>query len=656
MQCGSNLDDIESIVPVPRNLFKDQDLMKTVVLNMIKTEIKDQKEMDKFIRQEQRRIHQTIAHNQLLYTYRVMVKNKEITRNKHYEQFLVFKTVRSLSGICQITVFTGPGFKTLEDGEEFNRDPHYASERVKKLAKDFKNYSCPFDCFYCPNQPGMVRSYLKTEPGVMRAAENDFDPILQFRDRARTMIINGMEAVKIELNVKGGTFTEYDDDYRFDFITRLYYAANTLYDKNFDTNPRPIKTLEEEIKINETALCGIIGLTVEARPDSIKPQELINFRRMGITRYEMGIQTIHDSVLKYVNRGCRHKHAVKAAKLLLDNCIKYDIHIMYDLVTSTPEMDREMLYYLLNSPDLQADQWKLYPTTVVPWTKIETWYNNYKRGYDTEKNPENLSKVDNRIYKPYAEEILPDIKIKHGKTEIYSSPLIELLIETLSNIHPWIRINRVIRDIPGSHYVLQENYREDMRQIIEKEIKSRGLKCRDIRSRELKNKNVDVSIAKLFVRQYEASGGTEYFISYETPDEETIFGFLRLRISKDAGSVFPELKNTGLIRELHVYGKVIPVNEKNNQNNKAQHQGFGKKLIKKAEEITLHNGLTRIAVIAGVGVRNYYRKQGFFDHPGLGNFQIKTLTKPYTMFSTIMVSALFFAWLAIIVGFVHYVL
>jgi len=654
MECTAT--DIEDMIPKPMNLFKDQSLMESVVLNMLKTTIKTQKEMDKFIRKEQQRIHESIAHNQLLYTYRCMVRDKKIERNKHYEQFLKSKIVRELSGICQITVVMGPGFKTLEDDTgnqvELNRDPLYSSVRTQRLAKEHKHYSCPFNCFYCPDQPGQPRSYLKTEPAVMRANSFDFDPILQFRERAKTMKLNGQETVKIELNIKGGTFSEYDNEYRTDFVHKLYYAANTMFDKDFEVNPRLMKTLEEEIKINETALCGIIGLTVEARADSIKPEELIKFRRMGITRFEMGVQSIFDSVLKYVNRGCKHQHSVKAMKLLKDNNFKVDIHIMFDLPSSNPNMDKETVDYLVDSPDLQPDQTKLYPCTVVPFTKIEIWYNNYIRNYDTELNPEGLSNVDNRIYKPYAEENLQDIIIEHGKTKLYSTPLIELLIYYLSRIQPWVRVNRIIRDIPGQHYVKMENYHEDMRQILDKEMKKRNLKCMEIRTRELKDKKVDINQAQLVVRKYEASGGTEYFISFETPDQTVLFGFLRLRISKDAGSVFSELKNTAMIRELHVYGKVIPVSQQNESTNKAQHKGFGKQLIKKAEEIALDHGYTRISVIAGVNTRPYYNKLGYLNHPGDGHFQIKTLTPPIKI--TNIIIPILFVLLSIFILYIYY--
>jgi ELP3 family radical SAM enzyme/protein acetyltransferase len=195
-------------------------------------------------------------------------------------------------------------------------------------------------------------------------------------------------------------------------------------------------------------------------------------------------------------------------------------------------------------------------------------------------------------------------------------------MKVIPNIHPWIRVNRLIRDIPGG-YVSNDNYREDARNFLEKEVVRRGSKIQEIRNREVRNNTQNIDKAILVVRKYRASGGDEYFISYESPDKSIIYGFLRLRLSQDSGSVFPELKGCALMRECHSYGKTIAVKDKTTK--AAQHMGFGKKMIAKAEELSISNGYKRISVIAGVGVRNYYRKQGYLDAPGQGYFQIKDL-------------------------------
>lgn len=651
MECSHDVDDIESAVPIPMNLFEDQALMESVVLNMINTDIKTQKEMDKFIREQQQRIHKTIAHNQLLYTYRCMIQANKISNKKQFEQFLISKSVRGTSGVMVITLMTSAYPKKVKSdfSDEYNNsDPFYKSEEAIRLAKEYSKFSCKFNCDYCPEEPNMPRSYIKREPAVARAVQNNFDPVLQFRDRGKAYLISGHPVDKIELIISGGTWSSYDSEYQEEFIRDSYYAANTFYQRDFDTTSRTRLSLEEEIKINRTSKCRIIALTLETRPDQINATELIRFRRFGVTRVQLGIQNTDNHILRYVSRGCTNEDAIASIKLLKDNGFKIDIHIMPDLPLSTPESDKRMFEYILNSPDLQADDWKIYPTSVVKWSRIETWYNNHKRNYDTETNPEKLSFKDNKIYKPYAEDIIENIKIKHGKTEIYSNPLIELIIWVKSQVHPWIRLNRVIRDLPHL-YISTEGYREDLRQIIQKEMQKKGLKCKCIRCREVKNKQSDISQAKLIVRQYFASGGVEYFISFESSDESILYGFLRLRISKDSGSVFPELKDTAMIRELHVYGKVAKVDEKNMLDDKIQHKGLGKKLIQKAEEITLQNNLNRIAVIAGIGVITYYHKQGYLDYPGKGSYQIKILTKPSQFLFTQNIFSILVILLSIII-------
>lgn len=626
--------DIENIIPVPRNFVEDPIALEYVVRELLTTNINSDQDMVTFIRAQQKIVHCPLNPIKILYIYRTMINDGKIERNKHYEQFMKSKRVRATSGVMVVTVVTSPWPKTAEElygadveGDVHNSDPFDKPELTQEFAKTFKKFSCKFDCFYCPAEPGQPRSYIKREPAVARSNSHRFDAVAQFRDRGMTYLINGHHFDKVELIVLGGTWSSYPRDYQEEFIRDLYYAANTFYSKNYDQNPnsrRSRLSVEEEIKLNEDSFCRIIGLTLETRPDEINPEELIRFRRFGVTRVQLGIQHVDDDILRYVNRGCTTKDAINAIKLLKDSCFKVDIHLMPDLPGSNPEKDRNMFEHILNSPDLQADQMKLYPTAVLPWSRIETWHNNYKRGYNTKKNPEHLSKVDNRIYKPYAEDPLNNIKIQVSKKlEIPSTPLIELLIEFKNKIHPWIRINRLVRDFPGL-YISGGNDRENLRDIIHKEMQKRGLVCKCIRCREVKNRKTDVQNAILVVREYDASEGKEYFISYESPDKSIIYGFLRLRISPNSGKVcFPELVNTALMRELHVYGTVVPINKKNDVSSESsQHMGFGKRLIKKAEELTISHGLDRIAVIAGVGVRNYYRKQGYQDD---GQFQIKKL-------------------------------
>ena len=257
---------------------------------------------------------------------------------------------------------------------------------------------------------------------------------------------------------------------------------------------------------------------------------------------------------------------------------------MPDLPFSSPEKDKKMFDMVLNSPDLQVDQWKIYPCEIVPWTIIKKWY-------------------ENGTYKPYSHE-----------------DLIDVILDVKTKVHPWIRLNRVIRDIPNE-YIIGGNNVTNLRQYLIQMLKDQGKKCKCIRCREVRYKQKFDGI-KLIVRQYESSGGQEYFISYESLNEETIFGFLRLRLSKNAGiGCIKEIENSALIRELHVYGKMMPT-DKRNEINGMQHRGYGKKLMKKAEEIAIRNGYNRMAVISGIGVKNYYRKIGYHSE---GTFMVKNL-------------------------------
>ena len=306
-------------------------------------------------------------------------------------------------------------------------------------------------------------------------------------------------------------------------------------------------------------------------------------------------------ILKGVNRGCTIEDAMNALKLLKNSCFKVDAHWMPDLPNSSPKIDREMFDYILNSDSLQFDQWKVYPTATVPWTKIKKWYDAGEYTPYTEKNPEDL---------------------------------IDVLLDMMRKVHPWIRLNRVVRDIPnttrdGQLYIYAGNKVTNLRQILHDRLKERGEFCSCIRSREVKNKLEMIECAKTIVREYKSSEGYEYFISIESGNNKNsiysngnwynnntrepgiMYGFLRLRLTNNSGNKYlPELYNSALVRELHVYGQVTSKHNKNKED-KAQHSGFGKMLMKKAEEISIENGYAKIAVISGIGVRNYYKQIGY---------------------------------------------
>ncbi|CUF33771.1 acetyltransferase, putative [Bodo saltans] len=512
-----------------------------------------EKELEKFVVQSSRisGIGDTAKKSELTAAYRQLVRQGDVATNPIIEQLLIRKKGRSHSGVLVITVFLGPG-----------------------------EFSCPKDCHYCPNQPGVARSYLLKEPGVLRGYRNQWDPIRQFVDRACALENNGHVVDKIELIILGGTFSFYPVEYVEQFMQASFYAANTY----FDSAPlRPSGTLAEELHINETARCRIIGVTVETRPDFINASELRRYRSLGVTRVQLGIQHLDDDILNLINRDCPTAKTVVAIKRLLDGGFKVDAHWMPDLPGSSYQKDMELFQNLFSEENVnfQVDQWKVYPTATVPFTVIKQWYEEGR-------------------YKPYAEE-------EGGKY------MVQLLVYIMKTCPERIRLNRIIRDIPGT-YIMGGEKRGNLRQVIEAAMKADGIRCKDIRERECKGAPIDRSKAKVFVDKFRASEGTEYYISIENESRSSLFGHLRLRIRDDcslSSSLFPALENAALIRELHTYGRLVAVNTANT-GKEAQHMGVGTELMRKAESIALtEHGLKKTVVIAGIGVRKYYEKLGY---------------------------------------------
>ena len=284
------------------------------------------------------------------------------------KQLLVKKASKSQSGVLVITVLTAP----------------YPIVNGKK-----QKFSCAWNCYYCPNEPDQPRSYLHDEPAVKRANENGFDAVLQFTDRAATLAMNGHPVDKIELLVLGGTWASYPHEYQEEFVRDLFYAANTFGDRGENCRKERL-SLAEEQRMNESAEAKIIGLTLETRPDTIDAFELRRLRHYGCTRVQLGVQHTDDTVLKKINRGCYTADTIAALALLKDACYKVDIHLMPNLPGSSIAIDTAMFERVLYDEHLQADQWKIYPCEIVPWTVIKKWH-------------------DEGSYHPYGEEELSEV-------------------------------------------------------------------------------------------------------------------------------------------------------------------------------------------------------------------------------------------------------
>lgn len=539
----------------------------------------------------------------LFQVYLELVRDKQVSdTNEHLlRKTLQIKSVKSDSGIANITIFTSPY-------------PSYVNEIGEKVTQRF---SCSFACHFCPNAPDMPRSYLLNEPAVLRAAKNRFDCVSQMHDRMNTLYITGNDIYKLEVNVLGGTFSSYPRLYVEEFVRDIYYAANSFWGANAELrDPKEKRSLQEEKEFNETAKSRVVLIAVETRPDCITPDELRFYRRLSITRIQMGVQHTDDDILNKINRKCPTSKTIKAIELLKRHGFKIDAHFMPNLPFSSPSKDRKMLieelcglngivkhsykkswldwwygregehwqYYELTRPDLSCDQLKIYPCAVTIHTEIEKWY---KEG----------------TYVPYNQ-----------------SHLTSILLDFKSLVFPWIRLNRIMRDFYEVNIFSKSGKDLNMRTQLKDMLTKEGKHCNCIRCRQVKTKEWDGTHV-IVIRKYNASNGEEYFISAESSDYHTLYGFVRLRLDDAKDKVFPELDGCALLREAHVYSAVADFSVVGN----VQHRGIGKKLMRKAEEIAYQKKYKKMAVIAAVGSRGFYTKIGYKLDPGPGEYMIKCL-------------------------------
>lgn len=424
-----------------------------------------------------------------------------------------------------------------------------------------KPHPCPGNCLFCPTEKNMPKSYLSNEPAVMRAIINDFDPYNQVTMRLKALEANGHATDKIELIIMGGTWSYHNKQYQTWFIKRCFEALNKYRSKN----------LALAQKKNETAKHRCIGLTLETRPDYINIKEIKRMRKLGCTRVELGIQHLDEKILKLNRRGHSAKQSIEAIKLLKNAGFKLNLHLMPNMYGSTPAKDLKMFQDLYSDGNYMPDMIKIYPCIVNEHADL---YKIYKQ----------------KKYKPYTDK-----------------QLLELLKKIKKITPPWVRITRLIRDIPEES-IIAGNKITNLRQLLQEQSKQEGWNCACIRCREAGHQPTQSGQIKFNEIKYQSNDGQEYFLSFESKDKKILYAFLRLRLPNNfQKSYLPELKNAALIREVHTYGQLVSLNKKG----EVQHLGLGKKLLIEAEKITRKQGYKKIAVISGIGVREYYKKNSY---------------------------------------------
>lgn len=556
----------------------------------------------------------------------------------------VFKFSQILNGYKKLAGTNGLAEVKDQIIQALKKKPTRTASGVTPVTVLTKPFPCPGKCIFCPNDVRMPKSYLSDEPGAQRAERNFFDPYLQTYNRLEALSSIGHNTDKVEIIILGGTWSFYPEAYQIWFIKECFRALNDfgvrddrvdvekryqqmedqltkLRQLKLSNNPQENKKvveefnlafhgeklknsynhvisnlyvgpekvggfdkyqvadwteLEEQQKINETAISRCVGLVVETRPDNISEEEVLRIRRLGATKTQIGVQSLQDEVLELNKRGHDVAATRKAFKLLRQAGFKIHAHWMANLYGSDVEKDMHDFDQLFSDPDFHPDELKIYPCSLISSAELMQVYKQGK-------------------WRPYDE-----------------SQLLEVVSYALTHTPGYCRLTRVIRDIPSDD-IVAGNKKTNFRQISEKKIKDEEKILVDIRSREIRDDQFEIDKVRLERIEYQTSITREIFLQFVVETEkrpDIILAFLRLSLP-DQNSFIDELAGSAMIREIHVYGPAVGIGKKDKS--RAQHEGFGTQLIKKAREIAKQEKYDKLSVISSIGTREYYRKKGFSD-------------------------------------------
>jgi len=506
---------------------------------------------------------------ELVSAYQQLTAAGELPFVRALQRRLQMKPVRTSSGVAPVTVLTEPA-------------------------------GCPGRCIFCPDAEGMPKSYLPDEPGARRAAQCGFDPYLQVRTRLDTFEAMGHATDKIELLILGGTWSAYSRKYREWFVRRCLDAMNVSRDTDVmlshsEASPQhdaetlrsaqgdavESATLADAQARNETASHRNVGLVIETRPDWVTPDEIVHLRRLGVTKVQLGVQSLDDRILALNQRGHDVATVRRAVGLLRVAGFKLHLHWMPNLLGATPESDRVDFERLWSDVALRPDELKIYPCSIIEGTEL---YRLWREGQ----------------YRPYTDE-----------------ELLDLVADCKATIPAYCRVNRVFRDIPADDIVAGVKS-SNLRQLVHERMAARGQVCGCIRCREIRETEVLDGDLHLVVHEYDTAVSREQFIGLETAAGK-LAGFLRLSLphketceiseTSQVWDAMPELRGAAMIREVHVYGPALSIGAANA--GEAQHLGLGRRLIDEAEVRAAAAGYDRVAVISAIGTRRYYEPLGF---------------------------------------------
>ncbi|MDQ3249598.1 MAG: tRNA uridine(34) 5-carboxymethylaminomethyl modification radical SAM/GNAT enzyme Elp3 [Chloroflexota bacterium] len=481
----------------------------------------------------------------LIAGYRHLVAEGDLEPDPLLEQRIRMKPMRTQSGVAPVTVLTAPA-------------------------------GCPGKCIFCPDDWRMPKSYIFDEPGCQRAERDGFDPYRQTLGRIQAFENIGHAADKVELLILGGTWSAYSKDYREWFVQRCFDAMNAAGNPDYVA----ARSLGEAQTYNITAAHRNVGLVVETRPDWITPDEIRHLRKLGVTKVQIGVQSLDDEILTLNKRGHDVQAVRTALGLLRTAGFKLHLHWMPNLFGATPAGDRADFARFFDDPAIRPDELKIYPCSLIAETEL---YNRWLAGE----------------YHPYTQ-----------------TELVALLADVKPTIPPYTRVNRLFRDIPAHH--IQAGVKvSNLRQVVAEELQRRGEQCGCIRCREVKRRAVTADELTLQDYSYITDLTREHFLHFVTNQQSAepglIAGFLRLSLPLRSGvgsrAFLDEIADSAMIREVHIYGPALSISQESE--GQAQHLGLGTQLLDAAQRISRAAGFRRISVIAATGTRAYYAARGF---------------------------------------------
>jgi elongator complex protein 3 len=411
----------------------------------------------------------------------------------------------------------------------------------------------------------MPKSYLSNEPGGMRALMLDFDPYEQTARRIEALENIGHDASKVELLILGGTWSSYPRSYQEWFIRRCFDGMNG----------RDSDSLDEAHTLNQTAPNRNVGLVVETRPDHLTPDEVRHLRALGVTKVQLGVQSLNDDILRLNKRGHTVEEVRRATRLLRGAGFKLAFHWMPNLMGATPESDLADFRRIWADPALQPDELKIYPTALLRGTELYAYYEQGR-------------------YVPYDEDTV-----------------IDLLAACKPLVPPTCRINRIMRDIPTGD-IVGGIMHTNLRQLVQERMRRDGIACRCIRCREVRGEEVQGDALALDMLTYGTDHSREVFLTAVTPADR-LAGFIRLSLPNEHDAPIEEIRGHALIRQLQVHGPALPLGDE--AQGHAQHVGIGAWLIDETKAVARQAGFAKLSVIAAVGTRPYYLRHGFEPGP-----------------------------------------